>query len=187
MKKLLKEWGLILGVMGALYFTGLHTEVAGFLQRIILATGVMKPEHIEVNEQADAAYHFQLLDEQNETVSFTQFKGQTIFLNFWATWCPPCVAEMPDIHDLYLKMENENIAFVLISQDENFDKAKNFLERKSYTFPIYQLASPLPPVFASTSIPTTFVISPQGKIIAKRVGMAKYDTESFRELLMRGE
>ncbi|UXX77612.1 TlpA family protein disulfide reductase [Reichenbachiella carrageenanivorans] len=187
MKKLLKEWGIILGIIGALYFTGLHTEVAGFLQQIILTTGLLRPEHIEENEQADAAYHFQLLNEQNESLPFTQFKGKTIFLNFWATWCPPCLAEMPDIHDLYLKMQNENVAFVLISQDKNFDKAKNFMERKGYTFPIYQLVSPLPQVFASSSIPTTFVISPKGKIIAKRVGMVKYDTESFRELLLRGE
>ena len=116
-------------------------------------------------------------------IDFNQFKGQTAFLNFWATWCPPCIAEMPDIHDLYEKVKGENVAFVLISQDQNFDKAKNFLERKSYTFPIYQLISPLPESFASQSIPTTFLISPEGKIIAKRIGMAKYDTEKFRSLL----
>ena len=184
MKKQLKEWSIIIGIMGFLYFTGLHTEVAGFMQRIILSTGLMQADILDEDEQHDADYNFRLLNEQGTVVDFDQFKGQTIFLNFWATWCPPCVAEMPDIHDLYKKMEGKNVAFVLVTQDENFEKAKNFLERKSYTFPIYQLASPLPSVFASRSIPTTFVISPQGKIIAKRIGMAKYDTEEFRELLV---
>ncbi|MEO9801603.1 MAG: TlpA disulfide reductase family protein [Reichenbachiella sp.] len=185
MKKQLREWAVIIGIMSLLYFTGLHTGVAGFLQRIILSTGVMQVEVIDEDKQQIADYNFKLTDERGQVADFSQFKGQTVFLNFWATWCPPCVAEMPDIHDLYEKMENENVVFVLISQDDNFDKAKNFLERKEYSFPIYQLASPLPKVFASRSIPTTFVISPEGKIIAKRTGMAKYDTEEFRGLLTR--
>lgn len=184
MKKQLREWAVIMGIMSVLYFTGLHTEVAGFLQRIILSTGVMQADMIEEDQQQMANYNFNLINEQGQSVHFKQFKGQTVFLNFWATWCPPCVAEMPDIHNLYNKVKDENVAFVLISQDDNFDKAKNFLERKAYSFPIYQLASPLPQVFTSRSIPTTFVISAEGKIIAKRTGMAKYDTEEFKNLLI---
>lgn len=154
------------------------------MQRVVLATGIMQAETLNESEQYEIDYNFKLRNEAGQIIDFNQFKGQTVFLNFWATWCPPCVAEMPDIHDLYLKMKDENVAFVLISHDNQFDKAKNFLERKSYHLPIYQEASPLPEIFATKSIPTTFVISPEGKIIARRIGMAKYDTEEFRNLLL---
>lgn len=184
MKKQLREWAVIIGIIGLLYVTGWHTEIAGFLQRAILSTGVMQADLIAAENQKDADYNFKLIDERGQIIDFNQFEGQTVFLNFWATWCPPCIAEMPDIHDLYIQVKDENVAFVLISQDEQFDKAKNFLERKKYTFPIYQLASRLPEPFSSRSIPVTFVLSPEGKIIAKRTGMAKYDTEEFRNLLI---
>lgn len=182
MKKILKDWWVIIGLIISIYFFG-YTEVVGFMQRMVLATGMLEAEVLTQDEQYQADYDFKLRDERGNIIDFNQFKGQTVFLNFWATWCPPCVAEMPDIHDLYEKVKNENVAFVLISQDENFDKAKNFLERKSYTFPIYHLASGLPAVFQGKTIPSTFVISPEGKIIARRIGMAKYDTEEFRSLL----
>ncbi|SMD32987.1 Peroxiredoxin [Reichenbachiella faecimaris] len=183
MKKILKDWWFIIGLAGLIYLFG-YAEVAGFVQRMVLSTGVLQAEIIDKEDQPLADYNFRLRNEGGEIIDFNQFKGQTIFLNFWATWCPPCVAEMPDIHNLYERVKDENVAFVLISQDANFDKAKNFLERKSYTFPIYQLVSSLPDGFASRSIPTTFVVSPDGKIIAKREGMAKYDTEEFRKLLI---
>ncbi|MDW3209329.1 MAG: TlpA disulfide reductase family protein [Reichenbachiella sp.] len=185
MKKILKDWWFIIGLVCSIYFFG-YAEVAGFFQRVILSTGIIQADVLDENEQYEADYDFKLLDEQGSVIDFSQFKGQTVFLNFWATWCPPCVAEMPDIHDLYKKMQGENVAFVLISRDENFDKAKNFIERKSYTFPIYKEASPLPSFFERRSIPSTFVISPEGKIIAMRIGMAKYDTEEFRTLLRDG-
>jgi thiol-disulfide isomerase/thioredoxin len=184
MKKQLKEWGILVGILGFLYFTGLHVEVAGFVQRIVLTTGIMQPDIIDTQKQAVADYNFQLEDQEGNSISFDQFKGKTIFLNFWATWCPPCVAEMPDIHGLYEKMLAHNVAFVMISLDDDFSKAKRFVARKEYEFPIYQMVSRRPDVFASRSIPTTFVISPEGKIIAQQTGMAKYDTEGFRNLLL---
>ncbi|MEO9967436.1 MAG: TlpA disulfide reductase family protein [Reichenbachiella sp.] len=187
MKKQLREWAILIGVMGVLFYTGLYTELAGFLQRIILTTGVMQAEMVEESAQETASYNFRLVDQQGAAIDFRQFEGKTVFLNFWATWCPPCIAEMPDIQDLYDKMQGENVAFVLISQDDTFAKAQNFVDRKGYTFPIYQMASSLPVVYHSRSIPTTFVISPLGKIIAKRTGMAKYDTEEFRRLLVKGK
>ncbi|MEP2024462.1 MAG: TlpA disulfide reductase family protein [Reichenbachiella sp.] len=183
MKKFLSDWWLIIALVVMFYLFG-YAEVVGFMQRLVLSTGIIQTETIDAKDQQIADYNFRLIGEQGNIVDFNRFKGQTVFLNFWATWCPPCVAEMPDIHDLYEKVKNENVAFVLISQDENFDKAKNFLDRKSYSFPVYQLASSLPKIFSSRSIPTTFVISPEGKIIAKHTGMAKYDTEAFRQLLV---
>ena len=176
----LTEWLIIVVVGLTLYFTGLHTEVIGLLQRGLLATGIIQPSKVEEDKSAD--YNFLLTDIDGNEVSFTEFKGQTVFLNFWATWCPPCIAEMPDIEDLYQKKRTE-VSFVMISLDENRIKAKEFVERKGFHLPIYFLKTGLPRVYSTSSIPTTYVISPSGKLVVENHGMAKYDSESFRNML----
>lgn len=183
-KRELIEWAVIVGVMVTLYLTGLHTEVIGTIQRGVLATGILspsQPDEIPVLKNTD--YQFQLEDLQGNLSSFSDLKGKTVFVNLWATWCPPCIAEMPEIQSLYEDTSSEKIVFVMISLDDDKEKPKKFISRKEYTFPVYTLVSGLPKVFHSQSIPTTFVISPEGKLVVQQYGMASYDTEGFREML----
>ena len=176
------EWAIFLGIIGFLFGTGLHTPVFGFIQGLILKTGIMQPSLNESSaEQAD--YNFILIDEEGNRKPFTDFENKVVFVNFWATWCPPCVAEMPDINALYQEMGDKGIEFVMISFDDEFQKAKNFVGKKEFDFPIYQLASPLPKVYESSAIPTTYVISPEGKIVVSKSGMAKYNTKKFKKFL----
>ena len=104
-------------------------------------------------------------------------------INFWATWCAPCIAEMPDIQSLYQKT-GDQVEFVMISLDNTADKTWNFVDTKGFDFPVYRLSSRIPEVYERQVIPTTYVISPDGKIVAERHGMAKYDTDEFREFLV---
>lgn len=182
-KRDLIEWGIFIAIISALYLTGLHTPVLGALQGLVLKTGIIQPDlHDESLGQAD--YDFLLQDADGHTLSFEKFRGKTLFVNLWATWCPPCIAEMPDINNLYNEIAREDIAFVMISLDDNFEKAKTFVVEREFDFPVYTLNSPLPPVFNSRSIPTTYVISPDGKILAKHQGMAKYNTATFKDFLL---
>lgn len=176
----LTEWLIIVVVGLTLYFTGLHTEAIGLIQRGLLATGLIQPN--EVDEEKLADYNFELISMDGEMLPFNQLKGKTIFLNFWATWCPPCIAEMPDIEDLYQKTGSQ-ITFIMISMDKDRIKAVDFIKKKGFEMPVYFLESSLPSSFNTSSIPTTYVISPSGKIAIENHGMAKYDTESFRTLL----
>jgi len=183
-KREIIEWIVMIVVFLGLYLTGMHTQVIGIIQRVVLAPGLIKPEILSEEDQLNVSYDFNLLDAQGQTVSFADFKGKTVFLNFWAIWCPPCIAEMPDINDLYGKVNLNEVAFVMISRDDDFQKALSFTNKKGYDFPVYAAASRLPQVFQSNSIPTTFIISPEGKLVAKRKGMAKYDSEEFRNFLV---
>ena len=185
LKRELTEWGIFIGIAGILYFTGLHTEVIGGLQRVILKTGIMKP-NTETKEEnlTKANYDFSLVTMDGKVVPFDEFKGKVVFMNFWATWCPPCIAEMPEIENLYEDYkDNEKFAFIMVNLDEDVGKARSFLEKKDYTFPVYKLVSGLPNVYESQSIPTTFVISPEGNIVSTHKGMASYDNKKFREFL----
>jgi thiol-disulfide isomerase/thioredoxin len=191
-------WAVMLAIFGILYLTGLHTEAIGGVQRLLLATGVKKadvPEPVatvpyaaEVTEigasEGMVGAGFQLKGLNGKTVAFESLKGKVVFMNIWATWCPPCIAEMPNIQSLYEKVGSDKIAFVMLSVDEaGMEKVKKFIDKKGYTFPVYMPASQFPQEFYSNAIPTTFIISPEGKIVAKQEGMAEYDTQEVREFL----
>jgi thiol-disulfide isomerase/thioredoxin len=186
-------WAVMLVVFGLLYFTGLHTEAIAQVQRLLLATGLRQTEVPEPVEKAGSEEDlvtafpgegFKMVDLQGESMQFEELKGKVIFLNIWATWCPPCIAEMPNIQSLYDKLGSDKIAFVMLSVDKaGLEKVKKFVERKGFIFPVYMPASPLPEVFYTQSIPTTFIISPEGKIVHKQLGMAEYDTPEVRKFL----
>lgn len=126
-----------------------------------------------------------LVSIEGERGSLKDFEGKTIFLNFWATWCPPCIAEMPNIQALYEDLsDDEDIVFVMLSLDEDHDKARAFMERKEFTMPVYFLIGRQPGVYNSTVVPTTYVISRSGDIVVEKRGMAKYNTTSFKEFLL---
>ncbi|WP_162052144.1 TlpA family protein disulfide reductase [Pontibacter pamirensis] len=193
-------WAVILTLFGVLYLTGLHTEAIGQVQRLLLATGVMKadvPEPAAAVNHDDAGEYaasgsadmvgagFQLVSLDGKAMSFESLKGKVVFMNIWATWCPPCIAEMPNIQSLYEKIGSHKIAFVMLSVDEGgMEKVKKFINKKGYTFPVYMPASQFPQEFHSNAIPTTFIISPEGKIVAKQEGMAEYDTKEVRDFLL---
>ncbi len=186
-----------MAIFGVLYATGLHTEVIGQVQRLLLATGLKNAEVPTDTETATpatltsgnapmAGAGFQMTDLAGKVVSFESLKGKVIFLNIWATWCPPCIAEMPNIQRLYEKVGSDKIAFVLLSVDQKGrDKVQKFISKKGFTFPVYLPASQLPEEFQSPAIPTTYIISPEGQIVAQQQGMAEYDTPEVIEFLQK--
>lgn len=202
-KKQKRSWiqnGIFVAIAITLYATGLHTEVIGFIQRGMLATGLMNPnieEIAQVNNNTKegeddattpsdpftkADFSLKLRNAEGNEVSLADFKGKPIFINLWATWCPPCIAEMPSINKLQEYL-GDDVAFVMLSLDKNFEKAKAFNKRKGYHFPIYELANTLPEMYQSPSIPTTFIIDANGNLRMIHKGMADYSTTDFKEFL----
>ncbi|UAB84407.1 TlpA family protein disulfide reductase [Zunongwangia sp. SCSIO 43204] len=190
-KKNIIEIVVIGGILGVLVFTGLHTEVIGFVQRGILQTGIMNPDVSReeaavgmVKEQdPNADFSMTLVNSKGEELPMKELKGKVIFMNFWATWCPPCVAEMPGINQLYKDLENDkDIAFIMLSLDKDFQKAIDFNKRKGFDFEVYRAKS-IPPMYATQSIPTTYVVDANGKLVLSHLGMGDYDTDEFRAFL----
>ena len=183
LKKELSQWMIIFLVGAILYGTGYHTEVIGKLQSVLLYTGIFQPDTEEsIMHGSQADYTMPLLSMDGESTTLTAFKGKTIFINFWATWCPPCIAEMPNIQRLYNDLDNEDIVFIMASLDEDPQKAWDFVTRKEFSFPVYSVIAK-PRIYDTSMVPSTYVISPRGEIVMKHQGMAKYNTESFKKFL----
>ena len=126
---------------------------------------------------------FNMVNAANQAVNLAQFKGKKVFVNLWATWCPPCRAEIPSIESLATKTDKNKVEFVMLSLDDNFDKAKNYATRNNMSLPVYYPASTLPQVFVTDGIPMTIIFDEQGKIIFQLVGSENYDTQRFADLL----
>lgn len=109
-------------------------------------------------------------------------KGKVVFLNFWASWCPPCREEMPSIQKLYNGFKGEKIVFAAISIDRGGkDTVAPFIKKNLYTFPVYLDQSGIAASkYEVLSIPTTFIIDKKGNIAAKIVGAIDWNSDEVK-------
>lgn len=106
--------------------------------------------------------------------------GKVVFINFWASWCPPCRAELPSIEMLYSKFRNNpDVTFLIMNEDADLSMAKEFLEKGKYSFPIYKAKSNPPMEIYSGTLPTTIILGKNGKVIFRHEGFANYGSEKF--------
>lgn len=126
-------------------------------------------------------YNWTLQSESGELFNFNDAKEKVIVINFWATWCPPCIAEMPSLDKLY-RAYKDDVVFLFVS-NEDLDKLQKFKEKHNYQFPVYKAATKPPSEFDVNSIPRTFVINKSGKIVLDKTGAANWFSDGFKEKL----
>jgi thiol-disulfide isomerase/thioredoxin len=138
-------------------------------------------------DQSDAATlpTFNMLTIDNKTINLSSLKGKKVFVNLWATWCPPCRAEIPSIEKLAAKTDKGKVAFVMLALDNQFEKAISYASKNKMTLPIYYPAQNLPPLFNVEGIPTTFIFDEQGKLIHQQVGSVDYNTSKYVSMLTK--
>lgn len=148
------------------------------------AGGAASADETKTGSTLPPAIDFELKDQYGNTHRLSDYKGKTVFLNFWATWCPPCKAEMPDIQKLYEKSatEGEDAVIVLgvaapnMGQEGSEEEIAAFMEEKGYTYPV--LMDTEGELFASygiMSFPTTFMIDRDGNVFGYVSGMLSAD------------
>jgi thiol-disulfide isomerase/thioredoxin len=186
----------IVGRLSNVLFFGLlllfvfSTDAKSWLLRQMIATGLFKPkiEKSDTNVNVQPVTPFYFRNEQGNTVSTSELKGKVVFINFWASWCPPCRAEMPSLRILYNKLKDDNrFAFLFLNEDEDAAKAKAFLQKNDYPFPVMSAEGTVPADIFSGTLPTTVVLNKDGKMVMKHEDLAGYNNDDFikqlRELL----
>lgn len=114
-------------------------------------------------------------DKSGNVVSLSALKGKVVFINFWATWCPPCIHEMPSINTLRQRFkDNKNIEFLMVDVDNDIDQSAGFMEKNNYDLPLFTPAGEIPPEFLGGSIPTTVILDKNGQIIERLEGSRDY-------------
>jgi thiol-disulfide isomerase/thioredoxin len=117
-----------------------------------------------------------LMDLNGRPVSLSEFRGKTVFLNFWTTWCFDCRIEMPVMEKLHQKFKNKDFAMVTINLQEPVSQVKQFFKNYKLTFTaLLDSDGEVGAHFRITAIPTTFILNKQGIIIGKAFGPRKWD------------
>ena len=161
---------------------------------LLLAILLLLPAGVSEQERPLVpAIDFTLTDQYGQEHSMESLKGKTVFLNFWATWCPWCVVEMPDIEALYHELgENQgDVAILGVAAPSSFDTATEeeiaaFLEEHECTYPVLmdQAGSLFVPYNAS-SLPTTVLIRPDGYVLGYIAGALS--KEQMLDLIQRAQ
>ena len=152
--------------------TGLYkTEIKSDRKKMIESNSWVLPEGMAF---ADSA---------GKKVNLANQKGKLLFVNFWATWCPPCRAEMPSINALRNKVKGKNIEFYMVDVDKKTEQAIKYLRKEQFDLPVHSIASFIPPEIFDGNLPTTLLVSPEGKIVYHHIGAADYNDPEFLKII----
>lgn len=192
-----KIGGILMIIMGILMFTGKMNAVTSYLSNIsssqentenVSGTEEETGSPEETSETEDSkvipALDFTLKDQFGNTHTLADYKGKTIFLNFWATWCGPCKAELPDIQKLYEKYSEETEEEVVVlgvagpkmGNEKTEEEIIEFLEENELTYPVLMDTDwTLFQGYGISSFPTTFMIDKEGNVFGYVPGQLSYD------------
>lgn len=155
-------------------FVYLNSNARSFVSQQLLKTGLFAPtiakEKADIVSTADILFR----NAGGEVFSLKSLEGKVVFINFWATWCPPCVAEMPSIQKLYDEIGKQNIVFLMVDVDNQLKRSQKFMSKHGFNLPLYTPASVIPSNILDGSIPTTLILDKQGRKVLLHSGMGNY-------------
>ena len=135
----------------------------------------------QISQKANVITQLHLTDLHDQSIDLQKFKGKTVFVNFWATWCKPCREEMPSIQEAMKILKNEKIEF-LFASDETTEQIEKFKAAHEYRFNYVKVES-LSEINI-IGLPTTFIINPKGELIFSEMGYRKWDDKANIDLIL---
>lgn len=166
-------------------------EAKALMMQGLMKVGLFSPSEKALNQTESTSLGARpedilFKDASGKVVDLASLKGKVVFLNFWATWCPPCLAEMPAVNKLYTQFKDDKeVVFILVDADSDFQKAQQYMDRKGYGMPVYVAASGIPDVIFKGALPTTVVFDKKGRISYQESGAANYASEKFIDFIKK--
>ena len=155
------------------------TAIQG-LMKIGLFQPKIAKENIGIQTKSSYDYSVNFTSADGNTISGESLKNKVVFINFWATWCPPCIAEMPSINELYHRFKNNpDIIFLLVDADNDIQKSTAFMQNKNFRLPVVTANGSIPTDWYTGTLPTTIVLDKNGNVAYRQTGAAAYTNKKF--------
>ena len=154
----------------------------GMMQIFLTRIFSFSPGTIAVEERVKvASYDWKLHGVNTESMNFNTAKGKVVLLNYWATWCPPCIAEMPSLQNLYNDYKDK-VVFLFVTNEVDEDISK-FMNAKRYNYTVYRSLGNDPKPFINNPIPQTYLIDKKGNIVIDKSNAWNWNSDKVRETL----
>jgi len=164
----------------ALIFPTTRTPLIVFIKRATLFSPSIS-EKDNYGKLSNDDLQWTLINDDNQIVKLSELSDKPVFINFWATWCAPCIAEMPSIQKLYLDYKDD-VHFVIATY-ESEEIIDAFLKNQELNFPVYRYQTKEPKLLQSKTIPATFILNTKGEIVVSEKGTSNWNSKDVRNLL----
>lgn len=144
-----------------------------------------RSDEMLLRSYGDADYRWSLESLAGDTLTLARFRGKVMFINVWATWCPPCIAELESIERLAASLResaDSSIAMLLVTPERRATVAP-FARRRALATPVYLERKRTPAAWRLFGLPTTYIVAPDGRIVLSHRGATRWDTDQVRDFL----
>lgn len=178
----IKKNGSSIVLGAALIILLISPDAKSFVLRQLMVTGIFNAsiDNIDSDVSTQLAHDFDFKDDKGKAHNTSSLRGKVVFINFWASWCPPCRAEFPSIEKLYSNFKSEsNVFFLTINEDQDISKANTYLKKENFSVPFFKSNGNIPSTIYTGTLPTTVVLDKKGKIRFRNEGFANYGSDKF--------
>lgn len=178
-KKLFSSSFIYNGILVALFFFLVFSASGkGFLIQGLMKIGFFQPKlesRSSLTKAGEPVADILFQNSNGTGIHIDQLRGKVVFINFWATWCPPCIAEMPSIDRLHTSLkDNKQIVFIMVDVDNDLKKSTRFMISHQLHLDVYKAMTEVPGNMLGGSIPTTIILDKTGHIVFSHAGGADY-------------
>lgn len=173
------HWGSVILIVFIALMIFSPASKAWVMQQL-LRTGLFNAHVVDTERKTGPGVDFSLGLKDGRTIRMSSLKGKVVFINFWASWCPPCRAEFPRMIKLYNRFKDDDrIMFLFVNEDDNLQTAEEYLNRENYQLPLAFNQGGIPSAIYSGNLPTTIVLNKTGQLRYRHEGFAAYDSPEF--------